>query len=75
MGNNVVEENTQSEIDISDYTLNTEDYYDYIQIADDTYDSVNVVNQPSYIPYYMCIIFALGIIGGLLFGYISSWKE
>lgn len=50
------------------------EFYEYIVIADDGLDTINVANIPSYIPYYICIIVALGVISGLIFGYISSWK-
>lgn len=51
------------------------EFYEYIVVADDSFDSVNVINQPSYIPYFISIIFAIGVLCGLFFGWVSSWKE
>lgn len=51
------------------------DFYEFIVLADDSFDSVNVINQPNYVPYYISIIFAIGFLAGLFWGWISSWKE
>lgn len=66
-------EATQSEIHL--YSGDSSDFYEYIVIADDSLDTVNVANIPNYIPYYITIIFALGIVCGLIFGAISTWKD
>ena len=50
------------------------EFYEYIVIADDTLETVNVANIPSYVPYYLTIIFGLGVIAGLFFGWVSSWR-
>lgn len=64
---------TDSEIHF--ISADSTEFYEYIVIADDALDTVNVSNIPSYIPYYISIIFALGIIAGLFFGWITSWKQ
>lgn len=56
-------------------SADSSEYYEYIVLADDSLDTVNVANIPSYIPYYITIIFGLGILCGLLFGVISAWKR
>ena len=38
------------------------EFYEYIVGYDDSFDSVNVVNQPNYIPYFITIIFAIGFV-------------
>lgn len=64
---------TNSVIKFND--ADSSEYYEYIVLADDSLDTVNVANIPSYIPYYITMIFGLGIIAGLIFGVISSWKQ
>lgn len=65
--------NTTSEIHFN--SGDSSDYYEYIVIADDGYDIVNVANIPNYVPYYISIIFAIGILSGLIFGWLSSWRR
>ena len=70
---------TNSEIDEQfDYGFvdyDSSEFYEYIIGYDDSFDSVNVVNQPNYIPYFITIIFAIGFLCGLFFGWVSAWKE
>lgn len=68
-----MEDATNSEIHF--ISADSTDFYEYIVIADDSLDSVNIANIPSYVPYYISIIFALGIIAGLFFGWVSAWKQ
>ena len=63
---------TDSEIQF--ISQDSTDFYEYIVISDDSLDTVNVANIPSYVPYYISIIFAIGVLCGLFFGWVSSWK-
>lgn len=63
---------TDSEIQF--ISQDSTDFYEYIVIADDSLDTLNVANIPSYVPYYISIIFAIGVLCGLFFGWVSSWK-
>lgn len=56
-------------------SADSSEYYEYIVIADDSLETVNVANIPNYIPYYITIIFGIGILCGLIFGVISAWKH
>lgn len=49
-------------------------FYEYITIADPNLDSYNVMNIPNYVPYFLGIIFGIGILAGLFFAWVSSWK-
>ena len=75
---------TSSEIeDVSNTEQNSYDYasvdsnsfYEYITIADPNLESYNVVNLPNYVPYFLGIIFGIGILSGLFFAWVSSWKN
>lgn len=48
--------------------------YNYITVPDNGVDAINVGNQPSYCDAFIVIIFGLGILCGLFFGWVSSWK-
>lgn len=69
-----MENATTSQINTGLVSADSSDFYEYIQVVDDGYDSVNVINQPSYVPYYISLIFAVGILSGIIWGYISAWK-
>ena len=67
---------SDSEI-FEDYTFSTAEgteLYNYITVPDNGVDTLNVGNQPSYCDALIVIIFALGILSGLFFGWVSSWK-
>lgn len=49
--------------------------YNYITVPDNGVDTLNVGNQPSYCDAFIVIIFALGILSGLFFGWVSSWRN
>lgn len=49
-------------------------FYEYITIADPNLDSYNIVNIPNYVPYFLGIIFGIGVLAGLFFAWVSSWK-
>lgn len=75
---------TNSEIEIvSDSEQNSYDYapadsnpfYEYISIADSNLESYNVVNIPNYVPYFLGLIFGIGVLAGLFFAWVSSWKQ
>lgn len=50
-------------------------FYEYITIADPNLESYNVVNIPNYVPYFLGIIFGIGILSGLFFSWVSAWKQ
>lgn len=60
------------EYDLND--LEGTEFYNYVSVPDNGIDSVNVANQVLYIEPFIVIIFALGVIAGLFFGWVSSWK-
>lgn len=64
-----------SDSEIHFISADSTEFYEYIVIADDSLDTVNCANIPNYIPYYISIIFALGIIAGLFFGWITAWRQ
>lgn len=75
---------TSSEIEtFSDTEQNSYDFvpadpnpfYEYISIADPNLESYNVVNLPNYVPYFLGIIFGIGILAGLFFSWVSAWKQ
>lgn len=75
---------TNSEIEtVSDTEQNDHDFvpadsnpfYEYITIADPNLESYNVVNIPNYVPYFLGIIFGIGILSGLFFAWVSAWKQ
>ena len=49
--------------------------YQYIVVPDNGVDAFNVANQPSYCDALIVIIFGLGILCGLFFGWLSSWRN
>lgn len=49
--------------------------YNYITVPDNGVDAINVANQASYCEAFIVIIFGLGILCGLFFGWVSSWRN
>ena len=49
--------------------------YNYVVVPDNGVEAINVGNQPSYCGALIVIIFALGILSGLFFGWVSSWRN
>lgn len=69
---------SSSDVEAYDYKFisqDSTDFYEYIQIADDSLETYNVANIPNYVPYFLGLIFALGIIAGLFWGWVSAWKQ
>lgn len=67
---------TDSEI-LEEYTFSPAEgteLYNYITVPDNGVDTINVGNQPLYCDAFIVIIFGLGILCGLFFGWVSSWK-
>jgi len=56
-------------------SADSDPFYEYIKIADPNLDSYNVVNLPNYVPYFLGLIFAIGILSGMFFAWVSAWKQ
>ena len=67
-----VSESEQSEYETVPADSNP--FYEYVSV-NPNYDSYNVVNLPNYVPYFLGIIFGIGILSGLFFAWVSAWKQ
>ena len=66
------ENEDQQQNDYSFQSADGNEFYEYIKIADPDLDTYNVSNIPNYVPYFLGIIFGIGILSGLFFAWVSS---
>lgn len=67
---------SDSEIeDISIDSLDSTEIYSYVSVPDNGAETFNIANQVQYTESLMVLIFALGILSGLFFGWVSSWRN